>query len=59
MVVYQIKMGKYKEAFSFLENGLTLDFEKHIILYQLMPELKKQKAIYKIISQYRGETPES
>jgi tetratricopeptide (TPR) repeat protein len=58
MVVYQIKMGNYKEAFSFLENGLNLDFEKHTILYNLMPELKKQKAIYKIISQFRGKNPE-
>lgn len=42
-----------------MENGLTLDFEKHIIMYELMPELKKQKALYKIIAQYREESPES
>ena len=53
LVVYMIKTGKYKEAFSILENALTLDFEKHILLYELMPELEQQKAIFKIIKQYR------
>jgi tetratricopeptide (TPR) repeat protein len=55
MVVYLVKMGKYKDAFSYLENALTLDFEKHTILYELMPELKQQKAIYKIIAQFRDD----
>jgi tetratricopeptide (TPR) repeat protein len=53
MVVYQIKTGKYKEAFSYLENALTLDFGRHVMLYELMPEIKHQKAIFKIISQYK------
>jgi tetratricopeptide (TPR) repeat protein len=57
MVVYLVKMGKYKDAFSYLENALTLDFDRHTILYELMPELKKQKAIYKIIAQYRDNHP--
>jgi hypothetical protein len=48
-------MGKYKEAFSYLENALTLDFDRHTILYELMPELKQQKAIYKIIAQHRDD----
>jgi len=52
-------MGKYKEAFTYLENALTLDFERHTILYELMPELQKQKAVYKIIAQFRDENPRS
>ena len=55
MVVYQIKLGNYKEAFSYLENALTLDFDRHTVLYDLMPELKQQKAIYKLIAQYRDD----
>jgi len=58
LVVYLIKTGKYKEAFSILENALTLDFEKHVLLYELMPELEQQKAIYKIINQYREGSKE-
>jgi tetratricopeptide (TPR) repeat protein len=58
MVVFQIKMGNYKEAFSYLENALTLAYDKHTILYELMPELKKQKAVSKLIAQYREENPE-
>ncbi len=53
LVVYLIKTGKYKEAFSYLENALTLNFERHEILYELMPEIKHQKAIYKIIAQFK------
>jgi tetratricopeptide (TPR) repeat protein len=59
LVVYLIKMGKYKEAFTYLENALTLDFDRHTILYELMPELQKQKAVYKIIAQFRDENPRS
>jgi tetratricopeptide (TPR) repeat protein len=53
LVVYLIKSAKYKEAFSYLENALTLDFGRHTLLYDLMPEIKHQKAIFKIISQYK------
>jgi hypothetical protein len=42
-----------------LENALTLDFDRHTILYELMPELKKQKAVFKIIAQYRDDHPSS
>src|SRR5690606_38582639 len=59
LVVYLIKMGNYKEAFSFLEIGLTLNFEKHTVMYDMMPELKQQKALYKIIAQFREENLES
>ena len=59
MVVFQIKMANYKEAFSYLENALTLAYDRHVVLYELMPELKKQKAMSKIIAQYREENPEN
>ena len=59
LVVYLIKTGKYKEAFTYLENALTLDFYRHVLLYELMPELIKQKAVYKIIAQFRDQNPSS
>ena len=59
LVVYLIKTGKYKEAFTYLENALTLDFDRHALLYELMPELKKQKAVFKIIAQFRDQNPRS
>jgi tetratricopeptide (TPR) repeat protein len=51
-VVYLIKESKYKEAFIFLENALTLDFEKHIEMFEFFPELETQKALMKIIDQF-------
>lgn len=45
--------GNYKEAFIYLENALILDFEKHIILFEIFPELETQKALIKIIDQYK------
>lgn len=51
-VVYLIKASKYKEAFLYLENALTLDFEKHTELFEFFPELDTQKALMKIIDQF-------
>lgn len=51
-VVYLIKASKYKEAFIYLENALTLDFEKHAELFEFFPELETQKALMKIIDQF-------
>ena len=53
--VYLIHAGQYKEALINLEVGLTLDFEAHIQLFEFFPELEKQKALYKIIQQYRKD----
>src|SRR5690606_16397731 len=50
---YLIKMGEYREALLHLEIALTLDYEGHIQLYELFPDLEKQKALFKIIEQYR------
>jgi len=52
-VVYLISAGKYKEAFTYLENALILDFEMHHILFEFFPRLETQKGLYKIIDQYR------
>lgn len=57
-VIYRIAAslileGNYKEAFIYLENALILDFEKHIILFEIFPELETQKALIKIIDQYK------
>ena len=51
-VVYLIKASKYKEGFLYLENALTLDFEKHAELFEFFPELETQKALMKIIDQF-------
>ena len=52
-VVYLIHEGKYKEAFNYLEKALVLDFDKHVVLFEYFPRLETQKALYKIIDQYR------
>ncbi len=52
---YLIAAGKYKEAFAYLENGLILNFENHISLLEFFPKLETQKALFKIIDQYRKE----
>jgi tetratricopeptide (TPR) repeat protein len=51
-VVYLIKASKYKEGFIYLENALTLDFEKHAEMFEFFPELETQKALMKIIDQF-------
>ena len=53
ITAYLISAGQYKEAFHYLENALTLDFDKHEILYDFFPKLETQKALFKIIDQYR------
>jgi tetratricopeptide (TPR) repeat protein len=52
-VVYLISMGKYKEAFNNLEVALILDFEGHTQLFDFFDNLNTQKALFKIIDQYR------
>jgi tetratricopeptide (TPR) repeat protein len=50
---YCMGAGRYKEAIGFLENGLILDFDKHETLFEFFTELETQKALYKLIDQYR------
>ena len=52
---YLIAAGKYKEAFNYLENALILNFDNHQMLFEFFPRLETQKALFKIIDQYRKE----
>lgn len=53
VAAYLIVRGNYKEAFIYLENGLILDFEKHTVLFEFFTNLETQKALMKIIDQFR------
>ena len=55
MAIYLIEAGQFKEAFTYLENALILDFEGHKILFDFFPKLETQKSLYKIIDQFRKE----
>jgi hypothetical protein len=55
MTVYLIEAGQYKEAFNYLENALILDFDGHSMLFEFFPKVETQKALYKIIEQFRKE----
>jgi len=55
MTVYLIEAGRFKEAFNYLENALILDFEGHTALFDFFPKIETQKALYKIIEQFRKE----
>lgn len=50
---YLFHGGDYKEALLNLEIALTLDYSAHEQLYVFFPELEKQKALFKLIEQYR------
>jgi tetratricopeptide (TPR) repeat protein len=51
--IFLIKAGQFKEAFHFLESGLLLDYDKHEIIFEYFPNMETQKAIYKLIQQYK------
>jgi hypothetical protein len=53
-VVFLINAGFYKEAFNYLENALFLDFQNHTILFEYFKDLEIQKALFKIIEQFRN-----
>ena len=57
ITAYLISAGKYKEAFNYLENALILDFDNHTVLFDFFPQLETQKALYKIIDQFRKDNP--
>jgi tetratricopeptide (TPR) repeat protein len=58
LTAYLISAGKYKEAFNYLENALILDFEGHTALYEFFPKLETQKALFRIIEQFRKDNLE-
>lgn len=52
MVAYLFADGKYNEAINFLELGLAANPEKHIILYEYLPQLRDNKIISDIVKKY-------
>ena len=50
---YLLHAGEYKEALIHLEIALALNYEAHEQLYDFFPDLEKQKALFKLIEQYR------
>lgn len=57
MTAYLIEAGKFKEAMHYLEHGLILNFDAHQQLFDFFPKPETQKALFKIIEQYRKENP--
>ena len=55
ITAYLISAGRYKEAFNYLENALILNFDDHTILFDFFPQLETQKALFKIIDQFRNK----
>jgi len=50
---YLLHAGDYKEALVHLEIALMLDYAAHEQLFDFFPDLEKQKALFKLIEQYR------
>jgi tetratricopeptide (TPR) repeat protein len=50
---YLLHAGDYREAILNLEVALALDYDAHEQLYDFFPELEKQKALFKLIEQYK------
>ena len=55
LTAYLIESGLYQEAFDHLENALVLNFENHKTLFEFFPKLETQKALFKIIDQFRKD----
>ena len=51
--IYQILAGKYKEALLYLETALILDYDQHEIMFLYFKDIERQKAIFRIIEQYK------
>ncbi|MFT6203054.1 MAG: tetratricopeptide (TPR) repeat protein [Spirosomataceae bacterium] len=51
--VYLVFAGNYNEAYRYLETGLTLNYDGHTQIYDFFTELDTQKALHKIIQQYK------
>jgi tetratricopeptide (TPR) repeat protein len=54
-IAYLMSMGNYKEAFNRLEIALTTHYDQHTYLYEFFDNLEIQKALFKIIQQYKEE----
>ena len=53
--VYLLAYGRYKEAMVFLEQALILNYDGHAEVYVFFEDLTTQKALFKIIDQYRKD----
>jgi tetratricopeptide (TPR) repeat protein len=53
LACYLITKGNLKEAFIYLENALILNYEMHTVLFEFFQDLETQKALVRIIDQYR------
>ncbi|AIZ64793.1 hypothetical protein PK28_15935 [Hymenobacter sp. DG25B] len=53
LCAYLLAAGRYREAYECLENALVLDFDKHRLLFDYFPELESQRALARLIDQYR------
>ncbi len=53
VVCYLIAAGQYQEAVKFLELALALDYDQHKVLFEFFPRLEIQKALQKLINQFR------
>ncbi len=54
-IAYLMSMGSYKEAFHRLEIALTTHYQQHTYLYEFFDNLEIQKALFKIIQQYKED----
>ncbi|MCP4520921.1 MAG: tetratricopeptide repeat protein [Cytophagales bacterium] len=52
---FQLMLKNYKEVYSCLEYALQLDYEKHVELLEFFEELETQKALMKLIDQFRDD----
>lgn len=52
-IAYLMSMGSYKEAFHRLEIALATHYEQHTYLYEFFDNVEIQKALFKIIQQYK------
>lgn len=48
----QIELGRKKDAMCFLENALELNYDKHVDLFEFIPELAKDLEIISMINSY-------
>ena len=51
--IYLIHAGKYRDAFLYLETALILNYDRHTILYNYFTNIETQKALFRVIEQYR------
>lgn len=55
MSAYLLCEGKYPDAVEFLDQALIIDFDAHTCLFDFFKDLEIQKALYKIIEQFRQD----